>query len=95
MYRYQKKQGEDHRIFSQDGVRNLSNGIVESDHELNSPYLELVQEAEVAPQAAQTPPAASVQAPNPLPQNQPVSVNQPPVAVPAPNEQTANMEASK
>lgn len=91
MYRYQKKQGAEDKTFSQDGVKNLPNGIVESDHELDSQYLTPIQEQ----------PADS--ATLPTPQNPP-AVNPaptPPVAapvlpsVPPQNEQTANTEANK
>lgn len=80
MYRYQIQKGAENRSFAGDGVRNLGNGTIESDHELTSQYLTLVkdeqpqappappQNAPTAPAPPQTPPAQSAPVQTP-PQN--------------------------
>lgn len=61
MYRYKVKPGSEHLIVGGDGVRNLGDGTVESNHELNSPYLEMIKELEA--QAAQPQIPAATKAP--------------------------------
>lgn len=64
MLRYKVKPGSEHLVIGGDGVRNLDNGIVESDHELTSPYLEeIVQQAEQAAPVTVQPPAPQAQLP--------------------------------
>lgn len=63
MYRYQVKPGEEHRTFGGDGVRNLGDGIVESDQELNSVHLTPIEDKPVAPVAPQAPAVPAVAAP--------------------------------
>lgn len=73
-YKYQIEKGQEHRIFA--GAKNLGDGTVESDTELNSVYLTLIQPIvqPVAPTVAPsvTPPAPQVA--NPVP---PVQTNTP------------------
>jgi hypothetical protein len=72
-YKYQIKSGNEERVFAGQGVRNLGNGIVESDQELDSPLLEAIEDkpeqmtasTEQKPAAAANPiaPALPVQPP--------------------------------
>lgn len=45
-YRYTIKKGSEMVIFSEQGIRRISETEVESDHELNSPLLTLVKSGE-------------------------------------------------
>lgn len=63
-YKYQITKGNEGRVFAGGGVQNLGNGIVVSDHVLDSPYLTRVTEEQApAPAAAAptVPPAATPQ----------------------------------
>lgn len=82
MHRYQIKQGYEHVTFGGDGVRNLGDGTVESDVELNSPLLTIVSESDqmttapqlaapAAPQLA-APVAAPARISPPLPETTPI-----------------------
>lgn len=77
MYQYKRKEGAENKTFGGDNVRNLESGIVESDHPLNSPDLELINNTEATvpdtkPEATPAPnapqPPAPAPAPNPAPQ---------------------------
>lgn len=79
MYRYKIKEGAESRTFGGDGVRNLGNGVVESDHALTSPYLTILSDDPDQPQRQQTPMTAT---PNPAPvrPSAPVAAVTPPAA---------------
>lgn len=70
MPKYTVKQGYEHVVFSQEGVRRLSETEVESDRELNSPYLTLVKEGDQMtaekPADVQAAPAQPVGVPAPV-----------------------------
>lgn len=72
MYRYQIKKGEEHLKFGGDGVRNIGDGTVESDHELTNPHLKPINDAPAQP------PAASVSPPSVAPASQPSQPASPP-----------------
>jgi hypothetical protein len=57
MYRYKIKQGAEDKVFAGDGVKNLGNGVIESDHELTNPYL--VLDSKDSEQMTAAKPAAS------------------------------------
>lgn len=57
LFRYEIQKGGENRTFSEAGIRNPGDGTLESDHELNSPYLKLIEDQ---PSTPPTPPNASV-----------------------------------
>jgi hypothetical protein len=88
MYKYQIQKGAEARVFAGDGVRNLGDGTVESDHELTSPYLTVV-EGEKADEREQTQMTATPDKPA-----QPAQAAVPPAPV-VPAEQTKTEEGAK
>jgi len=71
-YKYQIEKGQESRIFA--NARNLGDGTVESDTELSSPWLTLVNDKSTPPAAndspvtpSATPPIPQTQAVNPVP----------------------------
>lgn len=54
-FRYQIEKGAEHRDFAEEGVRRISDAALESDHELFSPYLTIIEDKPA--EQASTPPA--------------------------------------
>ncbi len=88
-YKYQIKKGEENRIFA--NARNLGNGIVESDTELNSVYLTPVTEADEQPAQAEQMTASLPPKPTTPPAAPAVT---PATSVAAPPEPPTNKEAT-
>lgn len=90
MYQYQIKKGAENKVFAGQGVKNLGNGMVESDHELRNPDLTPVEQN--TEQAAPAPPVSPPNPPAPTSGQAAQSPNLSPQVSPQTNTQAANTE---
>jgi hypothetical protein len=92
MYRYQIKKGFENREFTHS--RRISANVVESDYELNSSYLEFIEEIDSQGNKVAQPEKTEMTATADPAPTQPVNPTPPAPAIPPQNEQTANKETN-